>query len=108
MAMAWDVEKLRESINLLALKELRRNSSFMPEIQCLDTETVSIPRARFDSGVLHASPTTSQYQVTFYSFADHSPQDIGDPTCTHNAKSPYLRCAINPCGPCNGCIDYAP
>jgi len=32
---------------------------------------------------------------------------IGDTTCAHNAKSPYLRCAINPCGPCEGCGDYS-
>ena len=32
---------------------------------------------------------------------------IGDTTCAHNARYPYLRCAINPCGPCNGCGDYS-
>ena len=31
---------------------------------------------------------------------------IGDRTCTHNARSSYLRCAINPCGPCEGCADH--
>ena len=31
---------------------------------------------------------------------------IGDITCCHNAKSSFLRCAINPCGPCEGCVDY--
>ena len=31
---------------------------------------------------------------------------IGDPNCIHNAKSSFLRCAINPLGPCDGCIDF--
>jgi hypothetical protein len=33
---------------------------------------------------------------------------IGDITCDLNARSPYLRCAINPFGPCDGCSAYAP
>lgn len=31
---------------------------------------------------------------------------IGDPTCVNNARDPHLRCAVNPCGPCEGCPDY--
>ncbi len=31
---------------------------------------------------------------------------IGDITCRNNAKSPYLRCAINPSGPCEECSHY--
>ncbi|MGF1590632.1 MAG: DUF6464 family protein [Pleurocapsa sp.] len=31
---------------------------------------------------------------------------IGDTTCINNAHSPYIRCAINPNGPCDGCIHY--
>lgn len=33
---------------------------------------------------------------------------IGDITCDLNARSPYLRCAFNPMGPCDGCREYAP
>jgi hypothetical protein len=33
---------------------------------------------------------------------------IGDITCDLNARSPYLRCAMNPMGPCDGCSAYAP
>jgi len=33
---------------------------------------------------------------------------IGDITCDLNARSPYLRCAVNPIGPCDGCSAYAP
>ncbi|MGD1906043.1 MAG: DUF6464 family protein [Leptolyngbyaceae cyanobacterium] len=31
---------------------------------------------------------------------------IGDASCQMNARSPYLRCAFNPCGPCQGCQFY--
>ena len=34
------------------------------------------------------------------------PDFIGDQTCSHNANSSYIRCAINPTGPCSGCNDY--
>ena len=33
---------------------------------------------------------------------------VGDFTCQMNARSPYLRCAVNPCGPCDGCQLYEP
>lgn len=33
---------------------------------------------------------------------------IGDITCDLNARSPYLRCAMNPMGPCDGCSTYVP
>ncbi len=33
---------------------------------------------------------------------------VGDITCDLNARSPYLRCAMNPMGPCNGCTAYSP
>jgi len=31
---------------------------------------------------------------------------IGDITCQLNARSPFIRCATNPFGPCEGCRDY--
>jgi Family of unknown function (DUF6464) len=33
---------------------------------------------------------------------------IGDINCVYNARSELLRCAINPGGPCEGCIYYQP
>lgn len=33
-------------------------------------------------------------------------QVMGDPSCAFNARSPLLRCAVNPLGPCEGCNDY--
>lgn len=32
---------------------------------------------------------------------------IGDASCTYNARSELLRCAINPEGPCEGCQHFA-
>lgn len=31
---------------------------------------------------------------------------IGDLSCRFNARSPYIRCAINPHGPCRECSYY--
>lgn len=31
---------------------------------------------------------------------------IGDITCQFNARSAYIRCAVNPIGPCKDCPDY--
>lgn len=33
---------------------------------------------------------------------------IGDISCKFNARSGYIRCAINPSGPCQNCLDYQP
>lgn len=33
---------------------------------------------------------------------------IGDISCHYNAHSPYIRCAVNPSGPCKDCPYYKP
>ncbi|MEI6830231.1 MAG: DUF6464 family protein [Synechococcaceae cyanobacterium ELA445] len=33
---------------------------------------------------------------------------IGDPSCRFNARSPLLRCAVLPEGPCERCSHFAP
>ncbi|HEY9639329.1 MAG TPA: DUF6464 family protein [Coleofasciculaceae cyanobacterium] len=33
---------------------------------------------------------------------------IGDFTCQFNARSSYIRCAVNPAGPCKDCFHYQP
>ncbi|MBF2063720.1 MAG: hypothetical protein IGS39_04730 [Calothrix sp. C42_A2020_038] len=33
---------------------------------------------------------------------------IGDISCQYNARSGYIRCAVNPTGPCEGCRFYQP
>lgn len=31
---------------------------------------------------------------------------LGDPSCVFSAQSVWLRCAVNPEGPCQGCSHY--
>ena len=31
---------------------------------------------------------------------------IGKVSCKYNARSPYIRCAVNPCGPCQDCRHF--
>jgi hypothetical protein len=31
---------------------------------------------------------------------------LGDTSCQFNARSPHMRCAVNPEGPCEGCRHY--
>jgi hypothetical protein len=31
---------------------------------------------------------------------------LGDTSCQFNARSPHMRCAVNPEGPCQGCRHY--
>jgi hypothetical protein len=31
---------------------------------------------------------------------------IGNVSCRYNARSPYIRCAVNPGGLCEGCREY--
>jgi hypothetical protein len=33
---------------------------------------------------------------------------IGDISCKYNARSGYMRCAVNPSGPCQDCRHYEP
>ena len=33
---------------------------------------------------------------------------VGDISCQFNARSGYIRCAVNPQGPCQGCRHYEP
>lgn len=33
---------------------------------------------------------------------------IGDPSCRYNARTPLLRCAVWPEGPCERCSHYSP
>lgn len=72
----------------------------------VDEKKISIPRSRQWEKRLPVdfSPITS---FDYYVIDDPMPL-IGDQTCAYNAKSAYLRCAMNPCGPCEGCPDYHP
>jgi hypothetical protein len=47
-------------------------------------------------------------QQALMNVGNYIPQFIGDQTCSNNANSAHLRCAVNPCGPCERCQDYQP
>lgn len=72
-------------------------------------------RHRFQGQLEWALETTAQRGVSAY--CDRNPDVhyteglgyvIGDISCQMNARSPYLRCAINPLGPCTTCPNYQP
>lgn len=57
------------------------------------------------------------HQIVIYVQPSQAPQEqsllegrwvIGDVSCTFNARSELLRCAINPSGPCDRCTFYQP
>ncbi len=37
-----------------------------------------------------------------------NPSVIGNLECEFNARSLYIRCAVNPCGPCENCTHFKP
>ncbi|WP_013320281.1 DUF6464 family protein [Gloeothece verrucosa] len=41
-----------------------------------------------------------------YPLTERSDRFIGEISCQYNARSPHLRCAVNPSGPCEGCPYY--
>ncbi|BAU64054.1 hypothetical protein STA3757_14230 [Stanieria sp. NIES-3757] len=42
----------------------------------------------------------------FGHFYEYNLDSLGDLSCRYNAHSPYIRCAVNPDGPCQDCIHY--
>jgi Family of unknown function (DUF6464) len=59
--------------------------------------------------------TESSFDRRFYKRIAKDPEEqyvegigivIGDLSCTYNARSPYIRCAINPDGLCQDCRHY--
>ncbi|OKH36863.1 hypothetical protein NIES2119_15695 [[Phormidium ambiguum] IAM M-71] len=53
---------------------------------------ITLERFSLTSFIVPPQPTNRNY--------------IGDTSCQFNARSPHLRCAINPYGPCDGCVHY--
>lgn len=53
------------------------------------------------------SPYAHHYlQSQNYQYVEGLGYIVGDITCQFNARSAYLRCAINPSGPCEKCPHY--
>jgi hypothetical protein len=51
-------------------------------------------------GRLKALPPADMTCIEGYGYV------IGKVSCKYNARSPYIRCAVNPNGPCEGCRHY--
>lgn len=75
-----------------------------PELEFISPEQIDAARQR---SILWAyQELRSNDWVTI---AQHDPAEvkaIGDISCLYNARSSYLRCAVNPNGPCEGCKHY--
>ncbi|MBF2029933.1 MAG: hypothetical protein IGS48_24790 [Oscillatoriales cyanobacterium C42_A2020_001] len=50
----------------------------------------------------------SYLQAQDYHYVDGLGYMVGDLSCQFNGRSAYLRCAVNPSGPCKGCPYYEP
>ncbi len=70
---------------------------------------------RFRARSQRQSITESSLDRRFYKRIAKDPEEqyvegigivIGDLSCTYNARSPYIRCAINPDGLCQDCRHY--
>lgn len=53
-------------------------------------------------------PWPTQLETGDRTYVEGLGYPIGDITCEYNARSNYLRCAINPDGPCKDCMHYKP
>jgi hypothetical protein len=51
-------------------------------------------------GRLPLPPPPDQHYIDGFGYV------IGDISCRYNARSPYVRCAVNPTGPCETCRAY--
>lgn len=73
------------------------------------------PRRQFQRNIDLASDYVDRDRLRRLSIQARDPDEhyvdgiglvIGDITCQLNARSPYIRCAPNPSGPCEGCREY--
>ncbi|MGB3570732.1 MAG: DUF6464 family protein [Phormidesmis sp.] len=74
-----------------------------------------LTREPFETELQLAASTVADERLRFVTRRPRHPDEhyvegmglvIGDITCQLNAKSPYIRCAANPSGPCEGCREY--
>ncbi|MEM1368034.1 MAG: DUF6464 family protein [Cyanobacteria bacterium P01_H01_bin.15] len=54
----------------------------------------------------HFDPPASSFAITTVTVASEQSALLGDLSCQFNARSPWLRCAVNPSGPCENCRHY--
>ena len=51
-------------------------------------------------------PPRAQLATADRTYVEGFGYPIGDITCEYNARSNYIRCAVNPSGPCQDCRYY--
>ncbi|AGY57567.1 DUF6464 family protein [Gloeobacter kilaueensis] len=65
--------------------------------------SLRLGRYRLDGVTLYVQPAEGiEEERTFF----EGQWVIGEPDCIFNARSPLIRCAPNPSGPCQGCRYY--
>ena len=70
--------------------------------------SIELPGSRRDEEIV--TPSTESIVGRWHRYddihADGEYEELGLRTCKYNARSRMIRCAVNPCGPCEGCKDY--
>ncbi|MDX2231965.1 MAG: DUF6464 family protein [Leptolyngbyaceae cyanobacterium bins.349] len=59
-----------------------------------------------ETPILITRSLQSHLQAQDYHYVEGLGYIVGDLSCQYNARSPHLRCAVNPSGPCQGCLLY--
>ena len=67
-------------------------------------------RRRNDSRAMICGTSRFRMDLSNYNYEGEIPPNnyLGEPSCRFNAHSPYIRCAVNPMGPCEDCPSYEP
>ena len=91
--------------SLLSLWLLRRREA---QMQARFRQAIDFtPRVRMDRSEATQFPSESSAQtLRDRYYLEGVGYLIGDISCRYNARSGYIRCAVNPEGPCQGCRYY--
>ncbi len=79
-------------------------------LQRFDRRSSQIPTGRFRSldPTMPLSYRLAQPRPLDLHYVEGIGHMIGDLTCQFNARSSYIRCAVNPLGDCKTCLQYQP
>lgn len=82
--------------------------SLIPSL--LSLVMVSRAKKRWEADLMQVRSSTIYWQAARLEMPDLEAETriLGDTTCKFNARSPYLRCAVNPSGSCEDCYHYEP
>lgn len=76
------------------------------EVENLITMSHFLDFATFSIRLRETGVTVREFNQAIASMSIGQKQFIGDIRCRNNARNPYIRCAVNPCGPCEGCSNH--